>query len=158
MKAKTLLIAAGLIAGGAILYGIDYVSRMKAVFEAMRIYISRISDVSIGFDKLTFKLSFTIENPTDTGFYLTGAKVATLKSIQVYRKGHYLGMAQIDLEEIELLPKSFLTISDVPFVISTQNLLENILSAADFKPEDLTMVAAVDIAGKEYLIDNSFSA
>jgi len=158
MKAKTLLIAAGIVAAGAIIYGIDYVNRMRAVFESMKIYISAITDVSIGFDKLTFKLSFTIHNPTSTGFYLTGAKVAKLKSIQVYRKGQYLGMAEVNIEELELLPNSYFTLTNVPFVIPTQNLLENILNATQFNVEDLTLVAVVNIAGTDYEIDNTLAA
>src|SRR5690606_30878408 len=132
MKTKTIIIASGLILGGIALAAYQKVQTLKAVFDRMSIYPSGLRNVRAGLTYFTFKLDITLKNPTNEAFSVTGASIVRFKRILAYRNGHFLGMATLDLEEIEIPAASSIEITNIPFEVSPENVMKNILTIEGF--------------------------
>lgn len=154
MKTKSIIIASGLILGGFALAAYQKFKTLKAVFDRMSIYPSGLRNVRAGLHYFTFKLDITIKNPTNESFSVTGASIARFKRILAYRNGHFLGMATLNLEEIEIPATGSIEIKDIPFEVSPENVMLNILTIEGFSMEQLTFVGVVEVLGKEYIIES----
>lgn len=154
MKAKTVFIGVGLFLAGLAYVGWQKIQALKAVFDKMTIRPSGISGISLNLEYFTFKLSFEIHNPTAEAFSVTGASIAKIKRILVYRSGKFLGQATLNLEELDIPAISSIEIKNVPFQVSVQNIVENLSTIQDLKLSDLTIVCIVEVLGKEYVIEN----
>lgn len=154
MKARTILIAAGLVVGGLAWAGYEKVKRFQAAFEKMTIYPSKITNIKFGFLQIDFKLSFKITNPTDEDFSVSAAGLVTLNKINVYRKGDFLGTAILNIDALELPAKQTITIENLPFSVASIAVIETALTMESFNVNDLTIEAIVSVMGKEFTIVN----
>ena len=154
MRLKTFLIASGLFVGGLVAIGYHKAKSLKAIFDKMTIEPTGIRNLNFGLVYFTFDLDFTIKNPTQETFSVSGASVATLKRILVYRKTHFLGMAEINLDAIEIPANGELTIKNIPFSIATENVIKNILTKESLDVDELTIMAVIDVLGNEYIIES----
>lgn len=158
MKAKYIIAGIGIAIAGAALYSMDFVRRTRAVFERMQIYVTGVKNVTFtSASEIKLNLSFILQNPTQEGFTVTGANMARLKSLTVFYKGKYLGAATLNLAEIEIKPYESIEIKDIPFSISTQNVLETVLES-NLNTDFLTLRSVVVVLGREYSIDNQLAA
>ena len=155
MNLKKVLIASGIALAGMAFLGYQKVQNLKSVFDRMTIRPSGLSNIKvIGLSTLRFDLSIKITNPTNEAFSVSGISLATFKRIMVYRKGEYLGMATINLGEIEIPAGQTIEIKNVPFEAATINVLKNLLTIESLSIDQLTMVAVVEVLGTEYTIEN----
>jgi hypothetical protein len=153
MRAKTIFITAGLVVVGMSLMAYQKVQTLIQIFDRMTIKPSGISGFVPGLVQIRFKLDFKITNPTNEAFSVTGASIARLKKIVAYYNGQYMGMAELNLEAIEIPARSFTVLKEIPFTVSTQNLLSNLLTATDLDLNKLTLLAGIEVLGKEYIIE-----
>lgn len=153
MKLKHILIASGLFIGAAAAFGYQKVKNLQAIFDKMSIKPVDISGLNVGAVRIKFKLDIKIVNPTNEYFSVSGASVARLKTLSIFRNGDYLGTANLDLEEIDIPANSYKLLKYVPFEVDTLNLVTNIFSMASVDISQLTIVATVDVLGTEYIIE-----
>lgn len=154
MKKKHILIAAGVGITGLLAFGYNKVKTLQSTFEKMTIKPVDISDLKWSVFEIKFKLDLKIDNPTKEYFAISGASVARLKTISVYRKGKFIGTANVELEAIEIPPYSHLVLKHVPFSVSAANVLYNALTIETFSLSQLTIVATIDVLGNEYIIES----
>lgn len=149
---KTILITAGiaLLAGAA--FAVKKVKMLQAVFDRMTIKPQNISGTKIGLMQLDFKLDIKITNPTPEAFSVSGASLAILKSIRLYRKGKFLGKADLNLRELEIQPRSSYVLKHIPFSVTAAAVLENLMTIETLSPSELSIVAIVEVLGSEYEI------
>ena len=153
MKTRTILITAGAVIAGLALVGWQKIKTLKAVFDRMSIRPSGISAFVPGLVKITFRMSFKITNPTNEAFSVTGASIATLKRIKAYYNGRFMGMADVNLTEIDIPSNSYVELKNIPFTVATENLLDTILTVDEINLNNLTIHAIVEVFGNEYLIE-----
>lgn len=119
----------------------------------MTIRPTGIRGLSLTGQYLKFRLDFEIYNPTNEAFAITGGSFAKIKRVMVYRQGKFLGMANVDIDQIEIPAISILQISDIPFQISLLNAFENISTLENFSIAELTVVCVAEVVGREYIIE-----
>ncbi|MGQ2982131.1 hypothetical protein [Flavobacterium sp.] len=153
MKAKTLLITAGIVTAGLALMAYQKVQTLLQVFDRMSIKPSGITDFSLNLQQINFKLDFKITNPTNEGFSVTGASIARLKRITAYYDGRFMGIAEVNLDAIEIPARSYTILKKMPFQVSTQNLLEAIFTIDQIDINKLSLHAVVTVLGNDYIIE-----
>jgi len=154
MNTKKLLVAGGLTLAAFTIYGFKKVESLKAVFDRMTIKPTRVSSIKVDLNKVSFNIDILIENPTNTGFALTGASIASLKRIMVYRDGVSLGTVEVNMQSIDIAAYSSAAITNLPFTISTESVLYNLITASSFDMNKLKIIAIVGVLGAEYVIEN----
>lgn len=152
MKAKGIILTIGLAIGGLAWLGYKKAKSLKTVFDNMTIAPSGIRNLKLGLKEVSFLLDFTITNPTSEAFSVSGASIASLNRIMVYKDGNFIGMASVNMEAIEIPSNGELTIKNVPFKIATQNAL-NLLLQDSIDINKLTILAVIDVLGNEYTIE-----
>ncbi|KGO84429.1 hypothetical protein Q763_01410 [Flavobacterium beibuense F44-8] len=150
---KKTIVIAGLIIGGIAYASYRKVQKLKEIFNQMKIQPSGLRNVKIGVDYFTFNLDLTIENPTTEAFSLNAGSTASFKRVLAYRNGHFLGMATLNLNMVNIPAFNSFELKNVPFQISSNIVIQNALSIESFSVEQLTFVVVVDILGKEYYIE-----
>lgn len=157
MKAKTILIGAGIALLAGVAFAAKKLKTLQAVFDEMTISPADISDFKVKgtfpFFEIHFKLDIKITNPTTEAFSVSGASLAVLKSISIYRKGEFLAKADLNLTELIIQPKSSVVIKYIPFTASAVNVLQNALTMSSININELTIIATVEVLGTEYEIE-----
>jgi len=157
MKGSTLLIVGGLAIAGILAFTANKVIVMKAVFDKMKIWPSNIRNFKISLTEISFSLDFMIQNPTNQNFSVTGGSLVKIKRVSAYRNGKFIGVAEVNLKEIDIPAESTVNLDNLPFKISIQNVLDNLATISDFTVASLmtglTIQAAVEVLGVEYLIE-----
>lgn len=153
MKARTIIIAGVLAVGGLAAITIHKVMTLKAVFDRMKITPSAIKDFKLTLTEVSFKLNFKITNPTTEEFSVSGASMATLKSVSVYRSGNFFGSAWVNLNEIIIPAQSTVELQNLQFNISLQSLLENLSTIDKISLAELRIEAVVEVLGRDYIIE-----
>lgn len=154
MKTKNILIASGAIVAVAAWWGYNKIQKLKAVFEQMTVLPSGISGINITLAAIRFKLNFTINNPTAEDFSITTGKMAAIKRIIVYRKGKLLGVAQVDIDNIEIPAYAAIEIKDIELQVAVSSLLDNIMTIQGISLDEITIACVVSVIGKEFTIIN----
>ena len=152
MKAKNVLIGVGLFFGVMVAIGYRRAKQLQAVLEAMQIKVTKLSNFKPQFLELSFDLDITLTNPTGIDFSVSSKSVAVLKQIKVYRKGHYIGTATLNMVTIEIPAQSSIVIEKVPFRVATASVLKNLITIEGFSIDQLSIEATVDVLGYEYII------
>src|SRR5690606_13673390 len=152
MSAKGVLLTIGLAIGGLAWLGYRKVKSLKAVFDNMTIAPSGIRNLKLGIKEVSFLLDFTITNPASEAFSVSGASIASLNRIMVYKDGNLIGMATVNMGAIEIPSNGELTIKNVPFKIATESAL-NLLLQDNIDINKLTILAVIDVLGNEYTIE-----
>lgn len=154
MKTKNILIVAGAAVAAATWWGYNKIQKLKAVFEQMTVLPSGISGINISLAAIRFRLNFTINNPTAEDFSVTTGKMAAIKRIIVYRKGKLLGVAQVDIDNIEIPAYSAIEIKDIELQVAVSSLLDNIMTIQGISLDEITIACVVSVIGKEFTIIN----
>jgi len=152
MKAKKIALIAGLAVVGLALFTYNKVNALKQVFERMTVWPTGISNIKLNLTTLSFKLDISVRNPTDTAFSVTGASIATLKRIVVSRNGKFLGQADVDISDIEIPAYGTSHFKDLPFTVSLENILTNILDDTTLNINELSITAVIEVLGQSYTI------
>ena len=152
MKTKTIIIAAGVGAAALAYWAYRKVNSLKAVFDNMQIWPSKVSNIKFAYPILSFNLDIAVKNPTDTSFSLTGVGVAKLSRIVVSRNGAFLGQADVDMQAIEIPAFSTSTIQNLPFKVSLLNVLSNVLADTNIDINQLSISAVIEVLGQSYTI------
>ena len=155
MKTKHIIIA-GIVVGvaGLAYAGYRKIQKLKAVFSAMNVYPSGLRNVKIGLSHFTFNLDLTIENPTKEDFSIDAGSFASVKRAIAYRNGHFLGMATLAINMVHIPALNTLELKNIPFEVSPENVLKNVITIESFSLEQLSFVVVVEILGKEYYIES----
>lgn len=157
MKASTLLIVGGLAVAGIIAFTANKVIVLKAVFDKMKIWPTNIKNFKISLTEISFSLDFNIQNPTNQNFSVTGASIVRIKRVSAYRNGTFIGVAEVNLTEIDIPANSVVPLQNLPFKISVQSVLDNLATLSDFTVASLmtglTIEAVVEVLGTDYVIE-----
>lgn len=146
------------VAGGALVFssivGFKKVSKIKTIFDAMEIKPDSYSkfDFNLSEAKIRFNLNVLLSNKTNEDLYVTGVSVATLKQIQLYYKGAFIGTANVNISEISIPANKLLLIKNIPIEVQAVNVLQNIKSLINFDINLLTVNGIIEVLGITYVI------
>lgn len=117
----------------------------------MTIAPAGVRNIKVSLTSITFNLDVALKNPTGQDFAVSGY-VATLKRIIINYKGQFLGVADVNIDEIGVPKFNTLVIRDLPVVVATSALLQNIMTITSLDYKDLQITAVVEALGTEYTI------
>lgn len=151
--AKKILITSGIIIGALALVGWRKAKNLQSVFDKMKIKPVALSNFDISLSRLFFKVDISFENPSSEDFSLNGY-VVSLKKIDIYYNGIYIGQATTNLISISVPANSTLIVYDIPVEIPVKSLPYIILQAITngLSLSSLKINATVNALGKDYLI------
>jgi hypothetical protein len=153
-KVKYILISLGIIAVGTSVIAANKIATLKNIFDKMTIVPVGISKLKINLTSISFLLDIKITNPTGDDFAISGFSVASLRKLNIFYKGNYLGSAAANITEISIPKQNELIIHDIPVEVATQAILQNIMTITNISINDITIEAVVSVAGNEYKIAN----
>lgn len=134
------------------LFTYNKVNQLTDTFSKMTMKIVGFSNLKINLTNISFNINVYFHNPTADDFTVSGFGVASLKRLQIFFKGKYLGEASVNIAEISIPSNNELIIYDLPVNVATSQLLNNIMTITDIKLSDLSAVATFDVAGNEFEI------
>lgn len=151
-----------LIGGGLLIAGLAYgawrkTQELSAIFEKMTIGPNSLPKrLKLNAQALTFEIDIIFTNPTRADFSLSGYLV-TLKRVMVYYKGQLLGIAAVEITDLEVPNYNTLVLRNVRIAIPYNTILtnaESIMSQlTDLKIiSQLSFVGVVEALGVEYEI------
>jgi len=152
MKAGKIVLIAGLAVAGVAFYAYNKLNALRQVFDRMRIWPTGISNIKLSLTMLSFNLDIAVQNPSDTAFSISGASIATLKRIVVSRNGKFLGQADVDISTIEIPAYGSAEFKNLPFTVSLDNILNNVLADTNIQLGQLSISAVVEVLGNNYVI------
>jgi hypothetical protein len=153
MKTST-KIAVGIGIAIAISVGIAYnkIQKLKKTFEKITIEPINLRNVKITQGNINFNVDVLFFNPTSENFSIKGY-VVNLKSVKFFYKGQYIATANAVFSEISIPANNQLVVKNIPVSAPVLSVLQNVVSLIDFKVQDLKVVAVIEIAGKEFIIE-----
>lgn len=149
---KNTIIFGGLLLGAIALFALEKVEKLKRVFEKLLIEPKNIREVKLSLQTISFVTDILLTNPSEESFDVSGY-VATLSRLNFFYKGKYLGTAKPTLTEINVPANNKLELKNIPVVLSTSSLLQNVSEIYAFSVDNLTVEAVITIAGKDYYIN-----
>lgn len=142
----TTLVVAGMITAGV------KASRVKGIFDLMEIAPEHASKFKIDIDNLKFNLDVKLTNNSDDDLFMTGAGIASLRSIRIYYAGTYMATADVDMHEIEIAGKKSLIIKNIRVAVDWTTVLVTIKEIVKFDLEKIGIIGIVEALGKTYEI------
>ncbi len=117
----------GAIAGIGI-YSLVKYSKVKESAAKLQLKISGLSGLDVSIKQISFKLSFSIHNPTNEHIGINTYKLLKLHQIKFYNKRNnaYLGTATANLSNVQIPGKRTIEIKDIPTQLPVENLLSNL--------------------------------
>lgn len=153
---KGIVIGGGLVLLSFLAFAANKVKTVQAIFDRMSIEPADISALKVtgSFPNfyINFKLDIKITNPTPLALSVSTGSLAVLRSIKLYRKGKYLGKADLNISTIDVPANSSTTFKHIPFSVAAQAALENAMTIESFDMSELGIVATVVVLGNEYEI------
>ena len=159
---KKILFAVGLFVVGGIMIASAKIEKLSAIFKRMnikpfslprKITFSEPNNLGIP-KKVSFLLDLKIMNPDFESFTASGFGVAKLKTIDVYFKNNHIGTATVNLDEIDIPPKSEYILKDLQVNGNTFSILSNATEFTNLSLDHLTFIATVEVLGIDYEIGN----
>ena len=135
-------------------YGKKKYDDYSYVINALSFKISKISKVNIKGLSLFFNIAIKFTNPTEMDFYVDGLGLISIKKVEVYRKGVFVGEANSDVTKIEIPAYGSTTLSGITIETKYLNFLtelSNLASLTEIK--DYTLIIFVEVLGKTYKIE-----
>lgn len=151
MKAKTILIGAGLAIVGVALLGYTKVTDLQWIFSKMTIKPVAIRKIKISFSSISFNLDIQLTNPTTQDFAVNGYG-ARLTKVIVSKNGKPLGVSIVNMGEISVPAYGSFVIKDVPVIVIPSVVLENLDTIFQTGIEDLQISSVIEVLGEEYVI------
>lgn len=151
MKTKTLLIAGALAVAGFAIFSYNKVTNLIDIFSKMTIQPVGLRNLKVSFTAITFNLDIDLKNPTSQDFAVSGY-VATLKRLVINYKGQFLGVADVNIDEVAVPKFNSLRIKDLPVVVAPKTLVQNIMTITSLDYKDLQITAVIEALGTEYTI------
>ena len=154
-KAKKIITVVAIVMLGLSIYAYDKIKKLQAIFLAMTITpIGLPKKIDISTERLRFFIDIQIDNPTKNDLNVSGY-IATLTKIKVYKKGQYIGVSTVNINEISIPHENKIVLHDVEINLPILSALEIALTINTFDINDYSFVAIVDVSGKEYEINNN---
>lgn len=148
---KNTLIVSGLLLGAVALFAYEKIERLKRVFENLIIRPKNFRELKVSLTNISFVVDLLITNPTNENFDVSGY-VATLRRVNFFYNGNYVGTAKPQISEIDIPAKNQLQLNNIPVVLPAKAILQNIMEITAFDLNKLSVEAVVSIAGTEYYI------
>lgn len=151
-----LFIYGGMALAGLTLFGKNKISGIAAVAEQLDVSVNKIRQPKIIGNTISLLVDMDIYNPTDQSLTISSGKVLTLKSIRFYDvAGKFLGEAYPNLSGIEVAAKNGRTITNIPAVISLQNVdaLFNTMIDTFLGQRQLNYQLTFEALGKSFTIN-----
>lgn len=156
MKTNRVLLGIGLILAGLAWGTYRKGQELAGIFEKMIIGPNSLpKSLSVSGGRLKFNIDILFTNPSRADFSVSGYGV-TLKRVMVYLKGEMIGVADVEISELEVPNYNTLVLPnvgiDIPLSTFVQNLssLANVFATANLA--DLAFVGVVEVLGVEYEI------
>ncbi len=149
---KKILLFSGLALGGLALYGYNKAMNLKSIFDKMTISPDGFSGLDVSLERIKFNLDVKITNPTSEDFIVSGSAFADLKKLFIYYKGKYIATADVDLNQVSIPHNNSIVFHNIPVVVSSGTVLDNISSLIDFSMNDITITGQINFLGSQYLI------
>lgn len=148
---KKILLGIGAIVALSLVYGYNKVQELQSIFDKMTIEPYKFKNVKVDFTKLTIVMDFLLINPSNLDFAVSGY-VATLTKVKVYFKNVFIGIANINMDEVSVPAQGQIIIHDINIVLPIKNLVQNGENLLDFDEKYLTFVGVIEVAGNEFEI------
>ena len=160
MTTKNILIIFGLLTGAVLAISYKKISNLQYAYGKIDITPFGLpKNIEIvnpfkpdGYAK--FNIDVSIKNLSDEDFNLSGAGFATLKRLAFIYNGITVGVANVNISEIEVPALDEMIIPNVPVVVSAKNLFGNIANIKDMAAK-FSIVGYVEVLGTEYLIGSN---
>lgn len=153
MKTSTKIII-GIVAVVAAIafFGYKKYQKMQSIFEKITIELAGIKDLKITSQFIGFNASVKFTNSSNEDFSFKGY-IVSLKQLNFYYKGKYIGKAIPNLEEIYIPKYNELVVENIPVIIPFGTVFSNLSEITTFNSNYLTSEAVVSVAGYEFLIN-----
>lgn len=158
-KTKNLLIVGGLLLSAAAVFSVKKLRNLKYAFDNMTIgQYGWVDPNSIEIVRpfapdgvFKFKTDIKLVNMSDEDFSLNAGVLVTLKKLAFIYNGLTVGYANVNISDIEVPAYGQKIVEDIPVVLPTANLLNNIANIPDMI-DKFKIIGYVDVLGTEYLI------
>ncbi len=109
---------------GAFAYWLfNQASDLLADYKKITSKITKLSNVNLGFEKISFTMDIQISNPTATNMTIISNEFITLVKIHIYTSnGTYVATATPQPTVIDLPPNSVQLVENIPSFIETKNI------------------------------------
>ncbi|HLF53533.1 hypothetical protein [Flavobacterium sp.] len=158
---KNLLIAGTIAFVGFALIAAEKAINLKAIFDQMTIKPNSLpkkfkfyNPNSLGIPQtVSFAIDILLTNPTGEDFAVSGY-VATLKRVNVFYQGNFLGTANVNIDEVSVLSHNTLILHDIVVEVASGNILTNLSAITNLSMNDLVFTGIIEVLGNEYEISN----
>lgn len=153
MKSTTKKILFGAGVGLVILGYMAYakIEKIKAIFDKIDIKPVAIRNLKISFSSISLVTDILLKNTSNEDLNIKGYLVS-LKRLNFFYSGKYIGTAKPTLSEIEIPANNELLFKNIPVELPPSTILTNIVELSSFDTNKLTVEAVIDVANKEYYI------
>ncbi len=141
----------GLSALVALAYAGKKVTNLAYAFENMEITPYWIKKIKPGLTQTQFELDVLLKNLTDEPFNVTGATLAVLKRIEIVYNRQTIGVAHVNIGEIEIPAFGSKILTSIPTIVSTAAIVNNAQNIQDLMSKSI-IVGYIEVAGTEYQI------
>jgi hypothetical protein len=149
---KKLLFGVALTAVAVTAVGYNKLEQIKRIFEKLHIKPANIRNFKISWTALSFDLDLLIVNPTNETLNINGY-LAELRRLNFFYMGQYIGTAKPVINEITIPAQNELLFKNIPVVLPTSTVLQNIASLTSLDVNKLSIEAVIVVSGKEYYIN-----
>ncbi|MFN3941483.1 MAG: hypothetical protein ACK4K1_02460 [Flavobacterium sp.] len=151
---KKIAIVAGILAliGGSS-YTIVKAGYLKEILEKMKIKVRWIRNIKIHLTNISFDLDIELLNNSPHDLDVTGAGLVKLTKLRMFHNKAYLGESPINLTSISIPNRNSVILKNVPFTVSTKEIMNNIITVSTINPNNVTIEATISALGTEFTIN-----
>ena len=154
---KKVLIVGGLVLVGYLIITAEKLMKMKAIFEQMTLKpfslprnIKFINRNNFGIPTtISFDIDVKMENPTGDDFAVSG-QIATLKKINMFYDGNFLGIANTNIIEVSVPNHNELILHNINVEVAISNALNNVAELMNMDMNKITITGVIDVLGVNY--------
>lgn len=148
---KKIVIGSAILIGALAFIGWRKVEKLKRIFEQLQIKPTSVRSLKISLTDIRFDVDILFSNPTNEVFDISGY-VASLVRLNFFYSNNYIGTAKPVVTEITIPAQNQLLFKNIPVVLPTSAILNNLMALTAFDVNKLEVEAVIQIAGKEYFI------
>lgn len=156
-RTKKILLTSGLVIVGLSLLAYRKVTNWKYAFSNMNIEPfgwPKNVEVVRPLDQdghIKFNIDVALQNRSNEDFDVSGGVVATLTKLAFIYNGVTVGVANVNITEIDVPALNERILKDIPVTVLTKPILANLANFNDLV-EQFNIVGYVEIVGQQYLI------
>lgn len=148
---KKIVIGSALVIGALAFMSFRKIQKLKRIFEQLQIKPVGIKNFKATLTDIRFDTDILFVNPTNEVFDISGY-VASLVRLNFFYSNNYIGTAKPTVTEITIPAQNQLLFKNIPVVLPTSAILQNLMTLTAFDINKLEVEAVISVAGKEYFI------